>query len=614
MKNPVRTAVLLIVIVALAVGLVLAPRRTQAAPQTAVSISVPEYVVTPSGTTDSVEIPGGSILLSEEGRPRVPIFTRSVQYEAGYRVQEVTLAARSGLKTATGIRLPPVNLAPGPSEPVAMTPGWYPQKGFDWHVTANPDGSSQLAIIVYPFIYDPETTDVLFYTTYVFDVRVTPVTATISRLSTVDQAYAPGDTVAVMAVVHVDGAPRDLYVRTSILNADTLEQKGGLETRALRSATGDIAVDLSWVTSGMAPGAYIIDVTVVDTASNVMDRASIDVVLGQPAVTIERLTAEPARFAKGQIVHTRIEILNRGAGATTGTCVIQIFLGGVPVAEFRHDIGSLAVGAGLAWSDNWDTRSAESGPLYTVLAYVQYAGRSSPPVSATISTDAFPTAAFLTKPAQVAANTDVTFNASGSTDADGTVVGWHWDLGNGTAATGKEFTTRYARPGTYAVTLMVTDNNGGTGSVTRSVVVTQATPPPPPVQRTIIVLTIDSTRFTVNGEARTLDAAPIIREGRTLLPIRPVAEALGAVVGWDGVERKASIALGATSLELWIGNPTARVNGQAVPIDPANTKVTPLIVPPGRTMLPLRFVGESLGCLVEWNASTRQVTVTYPTP
>ena len=92
------------------------------------------------------------------------------------------------------------------------------------------------------------------------------------------------------------------------------------------------------------------------------------------------------------------------------------------------------------------------------------------------------------------------------------------------------------------------------------------------------------------------------------------AEALGAVVGWDGVERKASITLGATSLELWIGNPTARVNGRAVPIDPANTKVVPLIVPPGRTMLPLRFVGESLGCLIEWNASTRQVTVTYPTP
>jgi chitodextrinase len=495
-----------------------------------------------------------------------------------------------------------------------MAPGWYPEKAFDWHVTTNPDGSTALTIVVYPFIYDPETTDVLFYTTYTFDVRVIPTTATISQLSTGGLSFTPGDTVPVMAVIHVDGGPRDLYVRTSILNAGTLEQKGGLDTRALRSATGDIAVDLSWATSGMAPGKYVVDLAVVDAASNVLDRASVDIVLGQAAVTVERLTAEPARFAKGQPVHTRVEIRNRGASATAGTCVVQIILRGATVVEFRHDITSLAAGTGMTWSDTWDTGSAESGPLYTVLGYVQYDGRASLPMSTVVSTDAFPTAAFVTRPAQAGTNTDVTFDGSSSTDADGTITGWHWDLGNAVAAAGKEFTTRYARPGTYAVTLTVTDNNGGTGSVTRSVVVTQATPPPPPVQKTVIVLTIDSTRFTVNGEARTLDAAPVIREGRTLLPIRPVAEAIGALVEWDGVERKASITLGTTSLELWIGNPTARVNGQAVPIDPANTKVTPLIVPPGRTMLPLRFVGESLGCLIEWNASTRQVTVTYPTP
>jgi hypothetical protein len=614
MRNSVRTGVLLTIIMVLASGLLLTPWHTQAAPQTAISISVPDYVVTPSGTTDSVEVPGGGILLSEEGRPRVPTFTRSVQYEAGYRVQGITLVTRGGLKTTTGIRLPPVNLAPGPSEPVAMMPGWYPEKVFDWHITANPDGTTALTIVVYPFIYDPETTDVLFYTTYAFDVRVIPTTATISQLSTGGLAFTPGDTIPVVAVIHVEGGPKDLYVRTSILNADTLEQKGGLETRALRDATGDIAVDLPWATSGVAPGTYVIDLVVVDAASDILDRASVDVVLGQAAVTVERLTAEPARFAKGQLVHTRVEIRNGGTRTTTGTCVVQIILRGATVAEFRHDITSLAASAGMTWSDTWDTKSAESGPLYTVIGYVQYDGRASLPVSTVVSTDAFPTAAFITRPAQASTNTDLAFDGSSSTDADGTITGWHWDLGSGVAATGKEFTTRYALPGTYAVTLTVVDNNGGTGSVTRNVVVTQATPPPPPVERTVIVLTIDSTRLTVNGEARALDVAPIIREGRTLLPIRPVAEALGAVVGWDGVERKASVTLGTTSLELWIGNPTARINGRAVLIDPANTKVVPLIVPPGRTMLPLRFVGESLGCLVEWNASTRQVTVTYPTP
>jgi uncharacterized protein len=37
----------------------------------------------------------------------------------------------------------------------------------------------------------------------------------------------------------------------------------------------------------------------------------------------------------------------------------------------------------------------------------------------------------------------------------------------------------------------------------------------------------------------------------------------------------------------------------------------PLIMPPGRTMLPLRFIAETLGCQVEWDAATRRVTITY---
>ncbi|NLI11289.1 MAG: copper amine oxidase N-terminal domain-containing protein [Peptococcaceae bacterium] len=47
-----------------------------------------------------------------------------------------------------------------------------------------------------------------------------------------------------------------------------------------------------------------------------------------------------------------------------------------------------------------------------------------------------------------------------------------------------------------------------------------------------------------------------------------------------------------------------------------NTKpqVTPIIVEPGRTMLPLRFIAENLGSKVDWDAGQKEVTVTYPAP
>jgi titin len=56
------------------------------------------------------------------------------------------------------------------------------------------------------------------------------------------------------------------------------------------------------------------------------------------------------------------------------------------------------------------------------------------------------------------------------------------------------------------------------------------------------------------------------------------------------------------------------VNGIGTPIDPQNPNVAPIIVPPGRTMLPLRFIAESLGCQVDWNQALQEVTVTYPKP
>jgi uncharacterized repeat protein (TIGR02543 family) len=129
-------------------------------------------------------------------------------------------------------------------------------------------------------------------------------------------------------------------------------------------------------------------------------------------------------------------------------------------------------------------------------------------------------------------------------------------------------------------------------------------------ERTVIVLQIGKSTFTVNGTARALDSPPVIKNGRTLVPIRAIIEALGGTVGWDGTARKATVTLGSTTIELWIGKAVAKVNGVSTPIDPANANVVPEIIN-GRTMLPVRFVSENLGCLVEWADATKTITITY---
>lgn len=120
--------------------------------------------------------------------------------------------------------------------------------------------------------------------------------------------------------------------------------------------------------------------------------------------------------------------------------------------------------------------------------------------------------------------------------------------------------------------------------------------------------------YFVNNQVQSMDTVPITMNDRTMLPITYVATPLGATVNWNEIEEKVTIVLGGTTIEMWIGQNTAKVNGVLVPIDPNNAKVMPILLPPGRTMLPLKFIAENLNCQVDWDPLQQMVTVSYPKP
>lgn len=128
----------------------------------------------------------------------------------------------------------------------------------------------------------------------------------------------------------------------------------------------------------------------------------------------------------------------------------------------------------------------------------------------------------------------------------------------------------------------------------------------------IIKLQIANTTILINNRDSQLDAAPFIDKvsGRTLVPIRAIVEAIDGKIGWEASEQKVTIQKDDLSIELWIGKPLAKVNGNEVKIDP-DKPVTPLIVK-GRTFLPLRFVAENLGFKVDWDGATQVIVLTYP--
>ncbi len=124
-----------------------------------------------------------------------------------------------------------------------------------------------------------------------------------------------------------------------------------------------------------------------------------------------------------------------------------------------------------------------------------------------------------------------------------------------------------------------------------------------------IILQIDNPYMTVNGVKKEIDpgrgTVPVIVKGRTLVPIRAIIEEMGGEILWDSGERKVTIKLKTTTIELWIDKKSAKVNGALKDLD-----VPPTIIN-GRTMLPLRFVAENLGCEVLWDGQTKTITIKY---
>jgi len=95
------------------------------------------------------------------------------------------------------------------------------------------------------------------------------------------------------------------------------------------------------------------------------------------------------------------------------------------------------------------------------------------------------------------------------------------------------------------------------------------------------------------------DLQPFVRDGRTLVPARFISEALGAEVGWCGVEQKVTITKDNTEIILTIGSAVYTVNGSQRTLD------VPAQLREGRTVVPLRLIAEIFGCEVEWDPGPR---------
>ncbi len=121
-------------------------------------------------------------------------------------------------------------------------------------------------------------------------------------------------------------------------------------------------------------------------------------------------------------------------------------------------------------------------------------------------------------------------------------------------------------------------------------------------------LKINQKIYAINGQEKLMDTVPIIIQDRVFLPLRSIAEGLGAEVEWNPLQNKAIVKTSDKIIQLTLDSNKAIINGQETLISAENPDIRPIVVDE-RILLPLRFIAEGLHQNIEWNPTEQVITI-----
>ncbi len=496
----------------------------------ATAIQVPDYHVTRVNGADQVWIEGGQAL-AVPGLPEVPSYRVFYDIPKGVMVQDVTLESRSEPVSDTGLNVPDTSMAivaqSGSTADLSPQPksvDWWPQRSFDWSVIEGPE-SNTLAITVYPFDYNPLTTDARFYKSYRFIVTSRLSSVDLTGLATNKESYAPGEPVTLSLALENKGTEsKDVIVSASVRDEGTGEAVGGLRLRTLKGLKGRSSYSGTWDSRGMPPGYYCVRVELRDANGTLLDHKTKTFRLNALAGEIAGFSATPETFDIGNPVVLSLTFKNAATQSISGLAVIRVLdKDRKPVAEFSHEITSLPSTESVTFNDSW---SAEAPGTYAATGVVLYDGKTSRTAELTIESN---TPHAEAGPDQTVERSgpngaQVTFDGSKSYSPLGLQLFYRWSWTGGTA---EGVSPKVSLPmGDMLVTLTVSDGRA-TATDAVNIRVVDATPP------TVQIGVPASGEAVQDGLWITADASDLSGVAGVYFWIREPTGLKGASLGYD---------------------------------------------------------------------------------
>ena len=360
----------------------------------AINVEVPYYQVSRIDGGDRVDVPGGYSYL-ESGTPQVPCYKVFYDYSAGYQIQDVVLSFRSKPSAISGLNIPTENIIiPATGDQVLANStydgGWWPPKDYDWTMIQNPEGTT-LAITIYPFYYNAETTEARFYKSYRFDVNYTISRVEISGATTDKSVYGVDEPVTIdVEVSNVGDEGVNVVVNSVITREGGDEAVSRLPLRILKDLSGRASYSTHWDSTGFDPGYYSVVTELKDAKGNLLDKEIEGFRIGEPSGELTSLKLDPKEFKIGERVDVKIVFQNTGSVNLTGGTVTRIYNSrGDIINEFSHSFTELPPHKTVEYIDTWDTSSI-GVDSYKVAGFAQYDGATTPPTIRMAGVDAIP--------------------------------------------------------------------------------------------------------------------------------------------------------------------------------------------------------------------------------
>ncbi|MCD6522371.1 MAG: PKD domain-containing protein, partial [Candidatus Diapherotrites archaeon] len=360
----------------------------------------------------------------------------------------------------------------------------YTGNNCDFDGTNSTDDS---AIVTYYWDFGDGTNATGNITTHVY---TTPGTYTVTLTVTDDDGISDSDSINVTVVTNnppvADAGPDQMVSVNTVVTLDGTNSTDdyGIISYEWDFGDGNTGTGVTTTHNYTAVGLYIVTLTVTDDGGLTdSDSATVAVydlttILPDLATNTDSIHT-PDVINKGDTVTITADIYNLG-GANATNVTIRFYVDGNMIDETTIDVDATTITQAQAvWNVGVNdvgthTITVSVDPDNNITELDETNNEATKQVQVN-DVNLAPVAVITASATDVYTGQTITFDATNSYDPDGTIVSYYWDFGDGTNATGNITTHVYTTPGTYTVTLTVTDNNSTTALDNVTITVSQQT-------------------------------------------------------------------------------------------------------------------------------------------